>query len=91
MTNNFSIEELSLIEWAESQNKILDFFDIIDKNITNEDVNKYTKQINSPILFENMERKDQVETWKIWETKKKIKELFSNMEWEYLKIPRIIS
>lgn len=85
--SNFSLEELSLIEWAKEQEKILKFFDIIDAHITENDIQNYWNRIRNVIAFEDIERDDTIND-KIKNAE--IIEMFPQKEGKYLKTPKII-
>ena len=40
-SERFSLEHISKIAWAKSSSKVLDFFHVLDKYITDEDVTTY--------------------------------------------------
>lgn len=83
----FSLEKLSKIKWAKEQTNIMNFFDVLDKYVSDEEVAKFA-HANKPqhIIKVSQLRKDDV----IESTNTQIINSFPQQEDNYLKIPKVI-
>lgn len=83
----FSLEKLSKIKWAEEQKDIMNFFDVLDKYITDNEVKSFSwLNRNKQVIKANQLRKDEV----IEHTNRQIINSFPQQEDNYLKIPKVI-
>lgn len=83
----FSLEKLSKIKWAQEQKNIMNFFDVLDKYISDDDVKLFSiSNNNRQVINANQLRKDVV----VKNTNQQIIESFPEREGNNLKIPKVI-
>lgn len=82
----FNLEKLSKIKWAETNKELMNFFDVLDSRISDQDVEDFFNNTPKNIVNFNDLRKDEV----IKDTTSKIINEFPESKEDYLKIPKVI-
>ncbi len=81
----FNLERLSKIRWAESDNNIINFFNVLDQNISDKEVSDFKLKSKWSVGFWDL-REDEIK--EIINTD--LIENFPDKIWNQLKIPNVI-
>ena len=81
----FNLEKLSKIRWAESDNNIINFFNILDQNISDKEVSDFKLKVRWSVRFWEL-RSDEIKNT----TNIDLIENFPDKIWNQLKIPKVI-